>query len=226
MSESIAVVLGSPLPLSLTLPDGASGLFPQAVVYDSADAPVAGSPFDLTEVGATGRYTNAAFTPGAFGTFAALFIVYSNAGHTVEATTYARDQDSFTVTDYETETSAAARAVINQTEHDATQVAIAANLVAIGLSETEAAAAARAVTNQTEHDATQVLIAALGPFGLTAAEAARLLYLWTHASGDDTNKMTHIRATIGTPGSAKSDNNLVDQVVTQVDADTATFEQQ
>jgi hypothetical protein len=62
--------------------------------------------------------------------------------------------------------------------------------------------------------------------GLTAEQAARLKYIWTHAAGDPSNKMTHTRAEVGTPGSASSDDNLVDQVVTQVDDDTATFEQQ
>lgn len=97
MAESFHTLLGNPLPLSLTLPDGASGLFPRAFVYDSADVAVAGSPFDLGEVGATGRYTSAAFTPAAKGTFTAHYIVYSNSGHTVEATIYERDQDSFVV---------------------------------------------------------------------------------------------------------------------------------
>lgn len=98
MSESFSLALGDSLPLSLTLPDGASGLFPQAFVYDSLDVAVIGSPFDLSEVGATGRYTNAAFVPLSVGNFAALFIVYSDAGHTTEATTYEHDQDSFVVT--------------------------------------------------------------------------------------------------------------------------------
>ena len=97
MSEGIRVVLGQPVPLSLTLFDGASGQFPRARVYDSADAEVSGSPFNLTEVGSTGRYTNAAFTPIAIGTFTARFVVYSNAGHTIENLKYQRDQDSFRV---------------------------------------------------------------------------------------------------------------------------------
>jgi hypothetical protein len=97
MSESFDLSLGTSLPLSLTLPDGASGLFPQAFVYDSADSPVAGSPFDLSEVASTGRYTSSAFTPGAIGTFTALFITYTDAGHTTESGLYERDQDSFVV---------------------------------------------------------------------------------------------------------------------------------
>jgi hypothetical protein len=97
MSESFDIELGNPLPLSLTLPDGASGLFPQAFVYDSADSPVAGSPFDLSEIGTTGRYTNAGFTPLVIGTFTAHFVVFSDGAHLIEATTYERDQDSYVV---------------------------------------------------------------------------------------------------------------------------------
>jgi hypothetical protein len=67
-------------------------------IYDSADALVAGSPFDLAEVGATARYTGASFTPLVVGTFTARFVVYSDAGHTIEARRYSRDQDSYVVT--------------------------------------------------------------------------------------------------------------------------------
>jgi hypothetical protein len=97
MGESYNIELGNELPLSITLPDGASGLFPRARIYDSADTEVAGSPFDLTEVGATGRYTGASFTPTTGGTFVARFITYTDAGHTTEDTSYERDQDSYVV---------------------------------------------------------------------------------------------------------------------------------
>ena len=97
MSESFHIELGGPLPLSLMLPSGGSGFFPQADIYDSADSAVAGSPFDLTEVGATSRYTGSSFTPLAVGTFTARFVVYSDAGHTTEALQYTRDQDSYSV---------------------------------------------------------------------------------------------------------------------------------
>jgi len=64
-------------------------------------------------------------------------------------TFFLRDPD-----DLETETSAAARAVTNQAEHDQTQADVA-------LVETEAAAAAREVTNTAEHAQTQLDIANL-----------------------------------------------------------------
>ena len=96
-SESITVELGNALPLSLTIPDGQSGLFPRAIIYDSVDAVVAGGPWDLTEVGTTGRYTLAGPTPVAIGSFTAHYVVYTDAGHTTESTTYLRTQDSFKV---------------------------------------------------------------------------------------------------------------------------------
>lgn len=97
MSESFDVELGSPLPLSITLPDGASGFFPQVRIYDSVQTEVAGSPFDLMEVGSTGRYAGPSFTPLVIGNFTAHFIVYSDGSHTIEATIFERDQDSYIV---------------------------------------------------------------------------------------------------------------------------------
>lgn len=62
-----------------------------------ADVEVAGSPFNLTEVGATARYTGASFTPAAVGTFTAHFVIFSDAARTVEARAFSRDQDSYVV---------------------------------------------------------------------------------------------------------------------------------
>ena len=61
--------------------------------------------------------------------------------------------------------------------------------------------------------------------GLTAGQAAELSYLHIHAGAVNGNKMNHTTAVIGTPGRAYSDDLTVDQTVTQVDANTATFEQ-
>jgi hypothetical protein len=99
VSEGLSIVLGNAMPLSITLslPSGlpASGLFPRALIYDSADSLVATR--DPTEVGSTGRYTDAGFTPSAAGTFTAWWTVYSNAGHTVVSPFWHRDQDVFVV---------------------------------------------------------------------------------------------------------------------------------
>lgn len=98
MSESFKIELGNPLPLSFQLPASGTGLFPRALIYNSADVVVA--TIDLSEIGATARYTNpgGAFTPTTLETFTARFVVFSDAGHTTEALRYSRDQDSFVVT--------------------------------------------------------------------------------------------------------------------------------
>lgn len=93
---SIPVNLTDPIPLSLTLFDGATGKFPQTHIFDSSDVEVSGSPFDLAEVD-TGRYTNAAFTPLTEETFTAKFIVYNDSGHTSESATHDRAEEAFFV---------------------------------------------------------------------------------------------------------------------------------
>lgn len=97
MPSVTPIELGDPLPLSCTLITGASGLFPQAFVYDSTGAPVAGSPFDLAEVGATGRYTNQAFTPTTKEVFTALFVVFTDAPHTTESALHGRHEEMYLV---------------------------------------------------------------------------------------------------------------------------------
>lgn len=97
MSESFTITLGGELPLSLTMPRTAGGLFPHARIFDAADVEVAGSPFPLAEVGATRRYTGPSFTPTAAGTFTALFVAFLDAGRTTEALRFSRDQDSYVV---------------------------------------------------------------------------------------------------------------------------------
>ena len=92
----IEVLLTAPIPLSITLDQfNPSGLFPQAIIYDVADAVVATR--NLTEVGATGRYTDTGFTPLVEGIFTAHVIVYTDAGHTIESVIYERDEETFSV---------------------------------------------------------------------------------------------------------------------------------
>lgn len=95
--SSIVVKLTDPLPLSLTLRDGATGLYPQAHVYDESDVEVLGSPFDLTEQD-TGRYTNQAFTPDTQEVFVGKFIVYNDAGHTSESAVHGRAEETYVTT--------------------------------------------------------------------------------------------------------------------------------
>ena len=83
-----------------------------------------------------------------------------------------------------------------------------------------------AATNSAEHATTLAAVNALIGQGLTAAQAAQLLYMFTFVGGDPANLITVTRAIIGTPGLTRSADSLVDQVVTQVDNSTATHEQQ
>lgn len=96
---SIIVELGNPLPLSLTLSDGAMSLYPQAHIYDSNDVEVSGSPFDLTEQD-DDRYTSRAFTPLTKELFIAKFIVYIRPDHSVESPIHDRVQEIYIVTDF------------------------------------------------------------------------------------------------------------------------------
>lgn len=100
MSESIAVILGSPLPLSFTTPDGSSGRFIRAIVYDSTQTPVVTKDIGPGgEVSSTGRYADSTFTPGAVGHFTAHYIVYTDGTYGTELEIFEQDQDSFTVLD-------------------------------------------------------------------------------------------------------------------------------
>ncbi len=132
MSESIRVTLGDPLPLSLTLPDGAAGLFPRAYIRDSAGVAV-GSPVDLVAASApAGNYIATGPTPGAVGFFTAQFVVFSDGAHTIKATIYSEIQDSFTVVDVATP--ANVTAVITQGDSawlTATGFATPANVTAV-----------------------------------------------------------------------------------------------
>lgn len=91
----IQVDLTDPLPLSLTIAIGTSGLFPRCLVYDESDSLVATR--DLTEVGSTGRYTDTGFTPVTEEVFTGHFTVFTNAGHTTESTFEGRTEEQFRV---------------------------------------------------------------------------------------------------------------------------------
>lgn len=90
------VDLGDPIRLRLQLFDGATGLFPRAVIYNEAGAPVAGSPFALTHL-AGGLYQSDAFVPGVVGQYDASFTVYTDAGFITESSLYARALEVFDV---------------------------------------------------------------------------------------------------------------------------------
>jgi len=97
MSFALELNFGEPIPLSFTMPSFASGLFVRADLLDSAQAAVAGSPFTLTEVGVTAVYTNSAFTPTTLEVFRARYVPFLDAGFTMEALRFSRDEDVFNV---------------------------------------------------------------------------------------------------------------------------------
>lgn len=114
---STPVDLGNAIPLSLTISDGTSGLFPQAHIWTEAGVQVGGSPFDLTEVGATGRYTSNAYTPPATGTYFGHYIVYTDAPHTVESVFHGRVQEAYSVNE-DVETASHLVAAFGNTTND------------------------------------------------------------------------------------------------------------
>ena len=77
----IDIELGDVAYLSLKLTDGATGLFPRAVIYSPAPVPVA--TVDLTDSG-QGLY-RATWLPPATGAFDVVDLVFSDAGHTTDA---------------------------------------------------------------------------------------------------------------------------------------------
>lgn len=95
---SLHVPFGSPLPLTVSLPDGDAAMFPQARVFNlDTGLEVAGSPFSLAHV-ANGRYTSVAFTPSnANARYEAHYLIYSDAGHTTFSGKYGRPTDRFDV---------------------------------------------------------------------------------------------------------------------------------
>jgi hypothetical protein len=93
---STPIPLGNPIYLSLTLSDGATGMFPRAFIYNSADVLVATR--NLTEVGATGRYTDSGYTPPAADLYTAQFITYKDALFTNESKKNGRVEEAYPVT--------------------------------------------------------------------------------------------------------------------------------
>lgn len=270
----IHVQSGDPLPLELVLADGNTGRFPRARVYNSSGVEVGGSPFNLTHV-AGGFYRNTAFTPGADGSYTAIFTTYLDAGYTMIGARYGRAYEYFEVddrtdqidrlhTDYttaragnldnldalvssrEAETDAASRAATNQTEHDATQLAISGlndlsesdvqsaldsqgytaarapnldNLDALVSSrESESAAAGRASTNQTEHDTTQSAIAGLNDLSISDVQTAMDNQGYTAVRASNLDNLDAAVSSRATQASVNTIDAIVDAIL--VDTDT------
>lgn len=85
---SVPATVGTPVPIAMILEDGNTAQFPQAEIYASGDA----SPLTTLDLShkAKGRY-EANWTPTVVGVYSAIFIVYSDAAHTIENITYTRE---------------------------------------------------------------------------------------------------------------------------------------
>ena len=90
------VPFGSALILELVLPDGNTGKYPQAHVYDSAGSEVVGSPFNLAH-SANALYRNVAYTPAIAGRYTAIYVTYNEVGHTTESNKHGRAKDQFEI---------------------------------------------------------------------------------------------------------------------------------
>lgn len=84
---AVSAKVGVPVPIVMILEDGNETQYPRAFVYEAgAVSPVATLDLDHK---ALGRY-EANFTPSASAVYSAVFIVYADAGHTVENIIYSR----------------------------------------------------------------------------------------------------------------------------------------
>lgn len=85
---SVPATVGTPVPIVMVLEDGNTSMFPQAEIY-AAGGTVPITTLDLNHK-AKGRY-EASWTPPSAGVFSALFLVYADAGHTIESIVYTRE---------------------------------------------------------------------------------------------------------------------------------------
>jgi hypothetical protein len=88
--------VGSAVPIVMILEDGVQTQYPQAEIYaGGGTVPVV--TLDLLHK-AKGRYEGS-WTPTATGVYTAHFIVYSDAGHTIESIAYTREAEQLIVTE-------------------------------------------------------------------------------------------------------------------------------
>lgn len=93
MSGATLIEVGGRVPLALALPDGSSGEFPQAEVYDPDGNNLA--TISLSHSG-DGLYQPAsAYSMPDEVYISAVYIVYTDSGHTTESSIYQRDIDVF-----------------------------------------------------------------------------------------------------------------------------------
>lgn len=92
---AIPATVGSTVTLVEAMPDGNTGVYPQAEIY-SPGGTIPLAVVDLDHQ-AKGRYEGS-WIPSAVGSYAALFIVYADAARTVESIMYTREAEQIFVT--------------------------------------------------------------------------------------------------------------------------------
>lgn len=92
---SIPATEGDAVTLVEVMPDGSTSVHPQAEVYALGGA-VPLATIDLTHQ-VKGRYEGS-WTPPSVGSFAVVFIVYADAGHSIEHIAYSRESEQIFVT--------------------------------------------------------------------------------------------------------------------------------
>ena len=123
---------GSIVPVALQLIDGATGLFPSAVLCDGAGATVSGGPLNLTHA-ANGLYVNNAFAMPNTATVHVQYRVYSDSARTIPYVGYELAVDTFLLDTTPTATANAAQVRTNlATELARLDVAISTRLATAG----------------------------------------------------------------------------------------------
>lgn len=79
---------GTPTPLTLNLEDGETGVYPRAFIFSNGSIITS---VDLGHIG-LGRYSGT-WIPGALSHYDALFVVYTDTGHSSESDIYTREME-------------------------------------------------------------------------------------------------------------------------------------
>lgn len=100
MTLSTLLAVGEKAPIATVLEDGNVAQYPQAVIYNPSGTVLA--TLDLSHV-ADGLYTNTYTMPN-LELIEIVYIVYSDAAHTIENTKYGRDLDIFVLNNFSMDT--------------------------------------------------------------------------------------------------------------------------
>lgn len=91
--SAVNVVVGQTVKLDILVTEGGAGLFPQAVLLDGSNTPIAGSPLDLVSV--SGDLYSGTFVMPDTSKVTAVTTVYTDSGHTTPDTNYDQSMDEF-----------------------------------------------------------------------------------------------------------------------------------